>query len=113
MERMCSGIWDLFCKKTMMEKEGPSSRGQDNSYARCGEYCKCSLICGLFREKPTTPEDQGQSSRGQENSFERRIGKLKKNLDEINRYLEILEKFKKSDRLKELRDPLKEIKRYS
>ena len=78
MECMCSGIWDLFSKKTMMKEEGPSSRGQDNSYARCEEYCKCSLICDLFRKKPTTPEDRGQSSRGQDNSFERRFGKLKK-----------------------------------
>ena len=51
-------------------------------------------------------EDQGQGSRGQDNNYAKRVGKLKKNLDEIERYLEILEKFPESDNQKELRAPL-------
>ncbi|KAK9984746.1 hypothetical protein SO802_034271 [Lithocarpus litseifolius] len=110
MECMCSGIWDLFCKKTMMEEVGPGSRGQDNSYARRGECCKCSGICNLFCKKPTTAADQGQSTRGRDNSYAKRVGKLKKNLDEIERYLVILENFSESDNGKALRTHLKTLK---
>ncbi|XP_075640251.1 uncharacterized protein LOC142611999 [Castanea sativa] len=71
--------------------------------------CMCPGIWDLCRKKTKTEEEE-PSSRGKDNSYERHVGKLNKNLLEIERYLKILENFPASDNQKELQTHLQKLK---